>query len=1380
MPSPTLTPTAPSDDFEVLGPADHAGEDYEVIGPADHVPAPQLPITKAAAEATARPDLRTQIEVRNAEQRAAQLIGSAPPKREEVASQLGGIGDPREPINVAAALTSGLLPTTTPQTERTLRNTYGQVAGGALGGIQNTASAFSSPSNLALGAGIGMAPKIVGRLAATVFSSDMLSSVYRQSPQLVELLVAGQWGDASQLATQLGLTSIAAIAAAKHAKLGDEPKPPPPKPVEPTVDVPSQAAVKAKLAIPPGASDALKTKIEVQTATQEIAQRMQQGIASVDEQKAVQDPLQGGPDWSPFGLSEEELNKTRPPSGTMADQVEAALRAQREKQTGLVVSPAGDEVVPNKPVDPTLEQGVKEKLVRMGADPEDPQSIANVLADAKGIPRPDVTVDPKLAVSQTEGDQISVPVDAPATAIVHEMEHAGEKAGANPPPPEGDQSTTAAGFMFGQEPPRDMVLAEKHLPGFSEWAETPAGAVDYKPEFVKQLGERLSDLRDMVAPTVGVSDKVMDTMGKARGPELQAEFLMAHNAILKAARAKFRGLSSQENVAFIDRMKANIDQPTPELQEIAKFYKSVMDSYHERADAVKELAYRGSPGEYADDPEAEGYFRAIWDGRWTGGAPEVGMYEKFKPDVETRKPGGDQGFFKQASGLPMQTLIDMGYIPRTWDAAEMLKLGIASKARFIGLGESMLSAFEKKGIVKVQRGEAPPAGFEPWEHPQLTRFADSIKAAQRFPQEAVEHGDYWIDPQLENLLGNYYSKNWIRATQPASTLLALKGFTTAQELMFALPHLQNTTMATSAMEIASGLTELYNQGIRGVDADNIPPLKFQIGKSEVEVTGRQAALARGAAKVMEGMLPAVSAGRYIEKSGRIYRVLSTPEEFWTRADAKYMADNPYMKEAAEVLFESGGHIPWDETQTQDLMQQSKDAWRNDQNGRSIAKILGWGGELPGRVLGSRAIFSAISRMKATAYFETYVSLRAKYAEEVATGQMSKGRVGRMAWDHVDNVYGMIDYTRTWFWNRTFGSTVMGLVRAPGWTIGGLQSVGRGAIEGAKDLAAPLKLIGSGDEGLNVKNATPDLDIRTAWPIAYLLPMAAMATVYQLAKTGTTPQEPLDIAYPKSGGVNDRGHANRRSVFGYGPDWYNWAHHPGTTAWHKMAGILSRTGESLQNRDYYGQRIYDPTADSSTKFLLGAGHVVLPSPFAYAGVKQTMQEDEGKPTAEQIQDQLLTLTGNKPAPSSLENTSAEDVMDKIFVAKRAEQGIEADVFDDRQKMRQWVRKIREGGKEAQQGVINDIVAAGGGNRIVAGVLKRAQMPPEDSLFSMLTWKEANQVWDHTSDAEKKRWTPIFLQKLGRVDPSKSNYPAREQKLLQEAQAKLGLQPNSVSE
>jgi hypothetical protein len=152
---------------------------------------------------------------------------------------------------------------------------------------------------------------------------------------------------------------------------------------------------------------------------------------------------------------------------------------------------------------------------------------------------------------------------------------------------------------------------------------------------------------------------------------------------------------------------------------------------------------------------------------------------------------------------------------------------------------------------------------------------------------------------------------------------------------------------------------------------------------------------------------------------------------------------------------------------------------------------------------------------------------------------------------------------------------------------------------------------------------------------------------------------------------------------------------------------------------------------------------------------------------------MTMLGHRPARQSLENTTAEDMMDAILQAKKTEAGVPEDTFENRTKMRQWVQKLRDGGDAARQGVVNDIINEGGGPRVVAGALKMSKMPPANSLFNMLTWQEASKVWDRATPAEKARWRPLFIQKLSRVRPEKTNFPSQTMKDWQAAAAKVGM-------
>ena len=187
------------------------------------------------------------------------------------------------------------------------------------------------------------------------------------------------------------------------------------------------------------------------------------------------------------------------------------------------------------------------------------------------------------------------------------------------------------------------------------------------------------------------------------------------------------------------------------------------------------------------------------------------------------------------------------------------------------------------------------------------------------------------------------------------------------------------------------------------------------------------------------------------------------------------------------------------------------------------------------------------------------------------------------------------------------------------------------------------------------------------------------------------------------------------------------------------------------------------------------HALSGMPFAAQGIRQSLQQNEDRPTPDKIMGVVTALTGNRPAPVSLDNTSAEDMIDQIIRGKRSEIGVATDVFDNRNLQRQWVQKLRDSTPETKQKVLNDIATSQPqpGQGLLKKTLLAAQMPPGNGLFSLLSWDEMAQVWDRTTPQEKQAWGPIFQQKLatGAKAIGRSNYPAMTMQKWQAAMAKL---------
>jgi hypothetical protein len=258
--------------------------------------------------------------------------------------------------------------------------------------------------------------------------------------------------------------------------------------------------------------------------------------------------------------------------------------------------------------------------------------------------------------------------------------------------------------------------------------------------------------------------------------------------------------------------------------------------------------------------------------------------------------------------------------------------------------------------------------------------------------------------------------------------------------------------------------------------------------------------------------------------------------------------------------------------------------------------------------------------------------------------------------------------------------------------------------------------------------------------------------YAATKVLPDPQNLKDIIFPKTGGLDDRGHPNRVAVFGYDKDWYNYANDPLGGAKHALSGIIARTYEAVNNKDFYNHQIYDPLADTPTQIVEGAAHAAAGLPYAAQGVRESLDRNSDRPTPQKILGVAEALTANRPASTRLDNSSAEDTIDKIFESKRSEIGIADQVFENRQLQRKWVQQLRDATPETKQKIVTQIATGGGipsnvpAQPLLQKTLLAAAMPPGNGLFSLLSWDEMAKVWPQTTPQEKQAWGPIFLSKL----------------------------------
>jgi hypothetical protein len=275
-----------------------------------------------------------------------------------------------------------------------------------------------------------------------------------------------------------------------------------------------------------------------------------------------------------------------------------------------------------------------------------------------------------------------------------------------------------------------------------------------------------------------------------------------------------------------------------------------------------------------------------------------------------------------------------------------------------------------------------------------------------------------------------------------------------------------------------------------------------------------------------------------------------------------------------------------------------------------------------------------------------------------------------AWDSVDNRMGQLAYSNL-FWNAAAKDALLVAVRSAGWNIGFLRE----GLGGIKDfLTIPSRLgaprgprklgperpaggAGGGEpperpregwEGVEgpwegEPGAPPprQADLRDPWfthRMAYLvygtLFMGLAGSTLQFMMTGELPKSLKDAYFPRTGGRNKDGSAERISLPSYVKDavawWRDWAR----TAWSKVNPGASALWEFHENKQFPNTRIYNEKDP-----LLQKGMDVLDW-LAKTSTPMSLKGPD-KPNPRSALPKWAGTLGLKPAPRYITNPAAEE-------------------------------------------------------------------------------------------------------------------------------------------
>lgn len=774
----------------------------------------------------------------------------------------------------------------------------------------------------------------------------------------------------------------------------------------------------------------------------------------------------------------------------------------------------------------------------------------------------------------------------------------------------------------GALPSTDLMMT---LPGLPQAMEL--GRQDIAPaakKFWDGTKETARMLQKALAPTSLLTDAQADAFfkGKGVGNRAMAEYRM--NAAIVKARSMFDQLTRPEQIAFIDAYKQGQTQPTPTVltESIWKKPVSELGQPRETTD-LNELSRMiravetGWYDKLADTMDADGksmpfienHLALFWeDPPEKVQAALAPAMEAARAQMMSKRPfQGRKGFLQQMVYDTMSDGIAAGLTPVSTNPFVLMELRGADVAKFISAkaifnnakaeGSVVFVPAGKEGEFRAARPDWAPINDRSSEVYYPTEIVDPT-ANPMDPQMAegrqvmVKAGTWYWEPNIGRVVNNYLSRDLIRQSALGRGLMGMKNYTTSVELAINTFHFGYTNF--------NSLVQMTSDGLQKIAHGDIPT-KLQGGK---QVLAGVAGMGAPGFNVLGG------GAKYAYEGAKLKRYFTGKGEFLNTPEAQdFAAKNPQLSKALDLLFSAGGSIG----SSEDFRQQTA---------RAIGDALDSGNTFGAVLRSAPALLETVNKplfdhyipnVKLGAFAQELSTSLMKNADALQRGQVTEETIARQAWARIDNRFGILDFDNL-AWDKTMKSTLQLFLRSVTWKLGNLRTAG-GAVGGqAAALADAAKY-----------RTMPELDSNFSFVLATLMGVAAASMTWQKMSTaavdpngkGVWPWEtdtPLtDFVMPRIGGTDRNGNPSRANPPTYLRDWRSMMR-PGQYAWHSASAMVGRTYEALQNKDFYGNEVYDPSAppvagipmvSQAYKF---AAHIFLPTPIGVQSFSQSTNNE----------------------------------------------------------------------------------------------------------------------------------------------------------------------------
>ena len=855
---------------------------------------------------------------------------------------------------------------------------------------------------------------------------------------------------------------------------------------------------------------------------------------------------------------------------------------------------------------------------------------------------------------------------------------------------------------------------------------------------------------------VGVPEEALNSIMKLKGDRDQA--LATMDLRMSDTREAFDKMPESERVDFIDRQKAGSPQATPELNDLADFYRAADDASYRNVievqaadnpiwkdftpeqkntfvDGIKSGTIDESTPELKELADSllaykEGHFRVFW--KTVPGQDSESFNGLGRAPLQ-----GTKGFFKQSTLDSISDGIDRGGVPISTNPQRLFELSQADNLKWIS-AQRMWQAMKADGFAQyLGRGKPMPDGF--------TQLHDNI-ARVMFPAKSgegmVEPGQWVINQSAGRILNNYLSRDYIREAPAGRFLMGVKNFTTAAELSFSPFHAIAMSLESVASEMGTGLTRGWNEGALRLD-----PAK----------------MAEGAKDMALAPMAPVKLSRL---GGSAIRYIKSPEDFIaTTRGQDFIQRFPDAKQMIDDLFSAGGRLAMHEDYRIDTQKSFREALTsNNPIGAALRAVPALA-----QAIQTPLFDQFIPRLKVGRFLRDYSQLLSDHGQELADGTLTRPRLARQAWDRTENLFGELNFDNL-FWNRTFKTGLQAAFRSVTWQLGNVRSLGNAATGQLREIADFAKDATSGKMPAGQRVPLPRLDPNAGWFLGMTITTAALGAVIQKTMTGTYPQDWKDFLFPKVGGVDKRGKPNRISLPTYFRTDYGIVTNPGQTARGALSSTTSRTADVATNKDWRGQQIADPTASALERSGARARYLI-PMPFSIANYQRAKDQ-----TGSGLHG-LRGAFGFNNAPYDLDTTPAERMAREIVTQK-----IGAMTTPEQAASSQLRGRLTAEGRNQDDQFKQDLRDAirGGAvsQRQASNIAANAKTPYLSGMVSHLGIEDTLRVWDVASPQERTTLKPMLLQKV--TGTGFDNLPPSKQKIVAaQVRAALGTKKPAIS-